>query len=202
MARNLHQLVDLWKSKEVKKNELFAPGRMAYVVELEDDNDTGEIPTTLIRSKADVPMLDNESTLSTNDIVINKLTQILSYLRQGNKPNKKGKKYKDAGFDQIVGLNLALEVKNESIYDDIGEYVPTLTKSKSSKSSSGTSKKSYFVKPDEDIPIPEKSNAPRMPNVSELAGKKLSPNSNVFCLCLKFCLNELLIIFFCSNCRC
>lgn len=34
----------------------------------------------------------NQSTVTTNDIVINKLTQILSYLRQGVRANKKNKK--------------------------------------------------------------------------------------------------------------
>ena len=39
----------------------------------------------------------NQSTVTTNDIVINKLTQILSYLRQGVRANKKlKKKDKDA----------------------------------------------------------------------------------------------------------
>lgn len=64
-------------------NEMFAPGRMAYVIELEGDFAETDIPTTLIRSKADVPSLQTNSTLTTNDIVINKLAQILSYLRQG-----------------------------------------------------------------------------------------------------------------------
>lgn len=48
-----------------------------------DDEAESDIPTTLIRSKADCPSLESTTTLTTNDIVINKLTQILSYLRQG-----------------------------------------------------------------------------------------------------------------------
>lgn len=41
------------------------------------------------------PSLNNApqvTTLTTNDIVINKLTQILSYLRQGARAGKKGRK--------------------------------------------------------------------------------------------------------------
>lgn len=49
---------------------------MAYVIDLEDEVD---IPTTTIRSKADVAgnvAHQQASTMSTNDIVINKLTQV------------------------------------------------------------------------------------------------------------------------------
>ena len=40
------------------RNELFLPGRMAYVVDLEDDFTESDVPTTLIRSKADCPSLE------------------------------------------------------------------------------------------------------------------------------------------------
>ena len=46
-----------------------------------------DIPTTSIRSKKDVINNEQKATLSTNDIVINKLTQILSYLRAGTRYN-------------------------------------------------------------------------------------------------------------------
>lgn len=52
-------------------------------IDFVDDEAESDIPTTLIRSKADTPSLESTTTLTTNDIVINKLTQILSYLRQG-----------------------------------------------------------------------------------------------------------------------
>ena len=84
--------------------------------ELDDEYTESDIPTTLIRSKADCPNMEvcvcgvlcvcvcacvcsffslpqSQTTLTTNDIVINKLTQILSYLRQGARATgKKGKK--------------------------------------------------------------------------------------------------------------
>ena len=64
-----------------KCNELFFPGRMAYIIELEEDfageGEHSDIPTTTIRSKADVEdNVSHQTTLSTNDIVINKLTQV------------------------------------------------------------------------------------------------------------------------------
>lgn len=95
IGRNVYKTIMTMKSKIIERNELFTPGRMAYVIELDDENADVDIPTTLIRSKADVPTIDNTPTLTTNDIVINKLAQILSYLRQGNRHGKKGKKNKD-----------------------------------------------------------------------------------------------------------
>lgn len=65
---------------------------MAYCIDLDDELADSDIPTTLIRSKADVPQLEQSATLTTNDIVINKLAQILSYLRQGARHGKKGKR--------------------------------------------------------------------------------------------------------------
>ncbi|ELW54061.1 Protein Red, partial [Tupaia chinensis] len=112
----------LQKSKAYERNELFLPGRMAYVVDLDDEYADTDIPTTLIRSKADCPTMEAQTTLTTNDIVISKLTQILSYLRQGTR-NKKLKK-KDKG---------KLEEKKPpeadmNIFEDIGDYVPSTTK--------------------------------------------------------------------------
>lgn len=67
------------------RNELFAPGRMAYVVELDEEGTIdSDIPTTLTRSKADVPETEEgSSTSSANDVVLEKLAQIFSYLRHG-----------------------------------------------------------------------------------------------------------------------
>ena len=82
IGRSIYHTMCTLKSRHIEKSELFIPGRMAYVIDLDDDAET-DIPVTLIRSRADVPALESTTTLSTNDIVINKLTQILSYLRQG-----------------------------------------------------------------------------------------------------------------------
>ncbi len=120
----------LFKSDAPKTNELFFPGRMAYIIELEEEGGeggggggaNGDIPTTTIRSKADVEERQGaaggqqHSTLSTNDIVINKLTQILSYLRAGSR-NKKKKKEKllsaMRGRDEMVQQELISLRDNE-----------------------------------------------------------------------------------------
>uniref|UniRef100_A0A6Q2YNR1 IK cytokine n=1 Tax=Esox lucius TaxID=8010 RepID=A0A6Q2YNR1_ESOLU len=109
LGRNIYRI--LFKGRQFERNELFLPGRMAYVVDLEDEYADTDIPTTLIRSKADCPTMEAQTTLTTNDIVISKLTQILSYLRQGTR-NKKMKK-KDKGG---------------CIFDDIGDYAPSTSK--------------------------------------------------------------------------
>jgi hypothetical protein len=65
MAKNIFRT--LFRPSTRRVNELFSPHRMAYIIDLEpvngqqdDDNEKGthaldDIPTTLIRSKADCP---------------------------------------------------------------------------------------------------------------------------------------------------
>ena len=48
----------MFKNKQPERNELFLPRRMAYVVDLEDEFADSDIPTTMIRSKADCPTLE------------------------------------------------------------------------------------------------------------------------------------------------
>ncbi|XP_015789168.1 protein Red-like [Tetranychus urticae] len=89
MATNILALLKEEKLSN-ERNELFLPGRMAYTIDLEDPF-IDDIPTTIIRSKADCPNTDSLSELSINNIVINKLIQITNYLRQGGAPRKKRK---------------------------------------------------------------------------------------------------------------
>ncbi|MBV97882.1 Protein Red, partial [Eschrichtius robustus] len=56
LGRNVYRM--LFKSKAYERNELFLPGRMAYVVDLDDEYADTDIPTTLIRSKADCPTME------------------------------------------------------------------------------------------------------------------------------------------------
>lgn len=158
MGRNVLNTINFYRSRHVDKNELFAPGRMAYVIELEDENAESDIPTTLIRSKADVPVTEAEmQTLTTNDIVINKLSQILSYLRQGGRGKKNKKRDKDKPLlkepseqreraDRDQGRDRdhdrydresddKYRSKNVSIYDDVGEYRPSRRSGEQSASS-------------------------------------------------------------------
>ena len=59
-------------------------------------------------------LLQASTTLTTNDIVINKLTQILSYLRQGKRDKKK--KLKEKGWCAFyVILNSRIQAQTENI---------------------------------------------------------------------------------------
>ncbi|KAM4747260.1 protein Red [Rhinophrynus dorsalis] len=120
LGRNVYRI--LFKGKAYERNELFLPGRMAYVVDLDDEYADTDIPTTLIRSKADCPTMEAQTTLTTNDIVISKLTQILSYLRQGTR-NKKMKKKDKGRLDEKKPPEADL-----NIFEDIGDYVPSTSK--------------------------------------------------------------------------
>merc|ERR1712150_291666 len=61
-GRNVYR--SIFKNKWPERNELFLPGRMAYVIDLEDDVAESDIPTTLIRSKADCVSLEATTTLT------------------------------------------------------------------------------------------------------------------------------------------
>lgn len=132
MGRNIYRT--LFKAKTSERNELFLPGRMAYVVDLEDEFADSDVPCTVIRSKADCPSLEATTTLTTNDIVINKLTQILSYLRQGRRESKKLKKLKEKGkLKDEDKPREKLPGADDSIFGDIGDYVPSVQKPKDKK---------------------------------------------------------------------
>ncbi|KAE8744278.1 hypothetical protein FOCC_FOCC009093 [Frankliniella occidentalis] len=131
-------------SQKIEMNEMFAPGRMAYVIELEGDFAETDIPTTLIRSKADVPSLQTNSTLTTNDIVINKLAQILSYLRQG-RHGKKGRRKDKSGKRGGMGDD------ELNIYPDLAEYEPSTATSHLAAEQRAKKRAPYFSKSEHDI---------------------------------------------------
>uniref|UniRef100_A0A914VZK1 Protein Red n=2 Tax=Plectus sambesii TaxID=2011161 RepID=A0A914VZK1_9BILA len=136
LARNIYRL--LFKDEPPKTNDLFAPRRMAYVIELDDEYAESDIPTTLLRSKQDCPIDDTTANLSTNDMVIQKLTQVLSYLRADTKRKKKDK-------PEVESEDLLKHV-NRSIFDDAGEYVPNVKSEGGSKK--GKAHETYFEKPE------------------------------------------------------
>lgn len=181
IGRNIHKTIMTMKSKQVERNELFTPGRMAYVIELDDENAEVDIPTTLIRSKADVPTVDATPTLTTNDIVINKLAQILSYLRQGSRHGKKGKKNKDGRSrpEESTEADGATRIAQEdSIYGDIGDYVPSVSSKKDTGHQREQKKKqsSYFNKPAEtSTSVDETVNAPQLPSILAAVADGVGP---------------------------
>ncbi|KAH9489790.1 hypothetical protein Btru_036554 [Bulinus truncatus] len=129
LGRNIHRVI--FKNRLPQRNELFLPRRMAYVIDLEDDFAESDVPATLIRSKADCPTLAATTTLTTNDIVINKLTQILSYLRQGKREAKKMKKKEKGKIKEEEKTKIS--AGDDSLYGEIGDYEPAFNKPKDRK---------------------------------------------------------------------
>lgn len=71
------------------------PGRMAFVFDL-DDEFPQELPTTLLRSKEDCPKEALSMAGRIDPLILEKVSKVLTFLRQGSKSQKKLKK-KDKG---------------------------------------------------------------------------------------------------------
>lgn len=133
LAANICDL--LFGEHPTERNEYFQPGRMAYRIELEDDSVDFEVPATVIRSKADCMQLDGRgpAAITTNEIVINKLTQILSYLRAGKRHAKKAKGKSRFGDKEGLGASIGTGQSHSckptaepDIFEGAGkEYVPS-----------------------------------------------------------------------------
>ncbi|XP_043704969.1 suppressor of mec-8 and unc-52 protein homolog 2 [Telopea speciosissima] len=78
----------------IKSNEMFLPGRMAFIFNMED-NFSHDIPTTLHRSRADCPVPEEMVTVSVDGSVLDRIAKIMSYLRLGSSGKVLKKKKKD-----------------------------------------------------------------------------------------------------------
>ncbi|GAB2291588.1 Smu-2 suppressor of mec-8 and unc-52 protein [Dionaea muscipula] len=80
----------------VKTNEMFLPGRMSFIFNMENGY-ANDIPTTLHRSKADCPAPEEMVTVGVDGSVLDRIAKIMSYLRLGSsgKVLKKKKKEKE-----------------------------------------------------------------------------------------------------------
>ncbi|KAL6331136.1 hypothetical protein AAG906_009564 [Vitis piasezkii] len=97
----------------VKSNEMFLPGRMAFIFSMEGGF-SSDIPTTLHRSKADCPVPEEMVTVGVDGSVLDRIAKIMSYLRLGSsgKVLKKKKKERDAkGKISTVGNEFDEEKK-------------------------------------------------------------------------------------------
>lgn len=209
MARNIYNLIQARRSKEVPRNELFAPGRMAYVIDMEDEMDM-DIPTTLKRSKFEVPVAREDiATLTTNDIVINKLSQILSYLRAGgrNKKNKKRDKDKPLFYEKEVehvrsghqhsnkngagaggggdaagsSNNKSNKPQGDNIYDDVGDYQPSATRGERHTSKPAT--QSYFGDAPPEAEEPVITSIPPPPKISKAMASRFANEPEGYAEC-------------------
>ncbi|VDK42622.1 unnamed protein product [Gongylonema pulchrum] len=66
MVRNIHRV--LFQNEFPLRNELFRKGRMAYVVDLEEEEN--DLPTTLLRSVHDCPVNESTHDINTSNMLI------------------------------------------------------------------------------------------------------------------------------------
>ncbi|KAJ3684415.1 hypothetical protein LUZ61_013579 [Rhynchospora tenuis] len=97
-----------------KASEMFLPGRMAFVYDMEDGF-THDIPTVLHRSKADCPVPEEMVTVSVDGSVLDRIAKIMAYLRLGSsgKVLKKKKKEKDPRVNFSAGNGYDEEEKSK-----------------------------------------------------------------------------------------
>uniref|UniRef100_A0A182TC88 RED-like N-terminal domain-containing protein n=1 Tax=Anopheles maculatus TaxID=74869 RepID=A0A182TC88_9DIPT len=179
LGQNIFRTLEKQRSRTIERNEMFAPGRMAYHIELEDENVDSDIPTTVIRSKAEVPLdVGDTQTLTTNDIVINKLAQILSYLRQGGRSKKNKRRDKDKPLFKLSDEPETKGMVDDSIYGEIGEYQPNRRYEDvagSSKLEGNTGRHSYFDKYNDDAAAARDSAAiPPVPAPPKLSAQLIT----------------------------
>lgn len=62
---------------------------MAFLWDLDDEMGNWETPTTILRSKAELRQDDNQSQNADHEIVIEKLTNILTQMRTGLRKDKR-----------------------------------------------------------------------------------------------------------------
>ncbi|KAL8150817.1 hypothetical protein V2J09_020625 [Rumex salicifolius] len=93
LAKSLYQWM-VKPSAVIKTNEMFLPGRMAFVFNMEGGY-SHDIPTTLHRSKADCPVPEEVVTVSVDGSVLDRIAKIMSYLRLGSSGKVLKKKKKE-----------------------------------------------------------------------------------------------------------
>ena len=164
-------LVNLINQKLPDRNELFLPRRMAYVVNLEEES-SDDVPTTIIRSRAECSTSESSSTLTTNDIVMNKLIQIWSYIRQGGSKKQKLKQTVSSRTE----TKPIVKVEDDSIYGDIGDYVPSAPKSRKICKESSSSRKYFESTSEESEEKPSSKLMELVHDVQKAGSSKLASN--------------------------
>lgn len=155
LAKDILRIVEMGRSHRVLRKELFEPGRMAYIFDLEDKEQ--DVPTTLIRSRAECNRTELSLCISNNDIIVNKVMQIFNEMKTGKNRDKKKKKDKLRVED--IALPPTIE---EDIFELEEGQKDNVVRRKDIRSDKN---KSYFEKPpDEDTEMFE---APKAQQVHE-----------------------------------
>ncbi|PON39199.1 RED-like protein [Trema orientale] len=92
-AKSVYQLI-VKPQTVIKSNEMFLPGRMAFIFNMENGY-SHDIPTTVHRSKADCPQPEEMVTVSVDGSVLDRIAKIMTYLRLGSSGKVLKKKKKD-----------------------------------------------------------------------------------------------------------
>lgn len=140
----------LFENEPPKRQELFARGRMAYLVDLDDEE--SEVPSTLLRSVYDTQLDQSSENISADNLLISvspfsshsmnifkKLSQVLAYLRTDVKKKKK-----------IPDSNEMTRVSQSemNIFEGLDEYIPSKSKQQKSEDSNTrdgrSSHRTYF----------------------------------------------------------
>lgn len=80
VARRILNVLD---EQYPNRSELFLPGRMSYIVSLDDDDEEMANVTTILRSKEDTLKQDDDALQSDNDFAFDQLVNILAKVRRG-----------------------------------------------------------------------------------------------------------------------
>ncbi|CAO2836855.1 unnamed protein product [Amaranthus hypochondriacus] len=116
----------------IKTNEMFLPGRMSYIFDMENVY-SHDIPTTLHRSKADCPIPEEMVTVNVDGSVLDRIAKIMSYLRLGSsgKVLKKKKKEKEVKGKLTTVINEYDDLEKPSKPDslstknhNVGNFAP------------------------------------------------------------------------------
>lgn len=84
------QILNVLDEKWPNQSELFLPGRMSYVIPIDDDDDAGV--TTILRSKADTLVNDDDGDMNESDFALDQLINILERVRKGQTSSNVTKK--------------------------------------------------------------------------------------------------------------
>ncbi|ORY46473.1 hypothetical protein BCR33DRAFT_715546 [Rhizoclosmatium globosum] len=125
-AERIHAAAFLSKTSLPPKNELFREGRMAFCWDLRGGDD---IPTNIIRSKADIKD-EMKSSTADSEVVIGKIVEILASVRFGTRTKegmtvgekkalkKKEREEKEAAEQKKRELESGMDIEGAIIEDD------------------------------------------------------------------------------------
>lgn len=94
LARRILNVLD---ERWPEKSELFLPGRMTYIVPIDEDCD--DAVTTILRSKADTSSIDDSRLPDESDFALDQLVNILAKIRKGQTSNESAKKQRSWDVD-------------------------------------------------------------------------------------------------------